>query len=321
MFTYSVSDGETSDTGVVTVTVTGVNDAPTINTPGSQQHALGSVVSLQLSGNDVDGDELQFSATGLPAGLTIGVGGLISGTVTTAGTFDVVATVSDGTAEAKASFKWTVQDTLALVNPGPQVNFERDRVQLKIDAVLPARDSESADLVGDDDSLDDDYDDYDGRFRSRPRLRFYAKGLPRGLKIHKRTGIIHGRLDDRSAGIYQVVVWARLGDKKALTAFLWTVRPFNHPPQIREIDNQIDRLGERVELDLRILDRDGQELTVTIEGLPEGLRYDAEEGAILGRISTTNAPGEYEVTITVSDGTTETTASFEWIVRALSGRW
>ena len=320
-FSYRVSDGEATDTATVTIDVTAANDAPSITSPGSQQHAIGSAVSLQIVAKDVDGDDLAFSATGLPDGLSIGESGLISGTVSVAGSFDVTVTVSDDTAQAQATFRWTVQDKLSLVSPGPQVNMERDRVQLQIQAVLPARDRDSADLNGDDDQLDDDYDDYDRRFRMRPRLRFYASGLPRGLKIHKRTGIIHGRLDDRSAGIYQVVVWARLGETKASTSFLWTVRPFNYPPQIRDIDDQVDRLGERIELDLRIRDRDDETLTVTVEGLPEGLRYDAEEGAIVGRIATTNSAGEYTVVIKVSDGSTETTATFDWIVRALKGSW
>jgi large repetitive protein len=320
-FSYRVSDGEATDTATVTIDVTAANDAPSITTPGPQQHAIGSAVSLQIVAKDVDGDELSFTAAGLPGGLSISDSGLVSGTVNVAGAFDVTVTVSDATTDATATVSWTVQDKLSLVNPGPQASMERDRVQLQVQAVLPARDRDAADLNGDDDQLDDDYDDYDRRFRSRPRLRFYATGLPRGLKIHKRTGIIHGRLDDRSAGIYPVVVWARLGEAKASTSFMWTVRPFNYPPQIRDIDDQVDRAGDRIELDLRIRDRDDESLTVTVEGLPEGLRYDAEEGAIVGRISRTDGAGEYTVVVKVSDGTTETTATFDWIVRALKGSW
>jgi VCBS repeat-containing protein len=319
-FLYRVSDGEATDTATVAITVTAVNDAPSLTNPGPQQHAVGSVVSLQIAGSDVDGDSLAFTAAGLPEGLTISGSGLIAGTVTTGGVFTVTVTGSDGTVETAASFKWTVQDKLALVNPGPQVNYERDRVQLPIQAVLPTRDGDAG-LTGDDDNLDDDYDDYDRRFRPRPRLRFYAKGLPRGLKIHKRTGVIHGRLDDRSAGLHQAVVWARFGEEKAFTMFVWTVRPFNNPPQIRDIDDQMDRAGDRIDLDLKIKDRDSDTLTVTVEGLPEGLSYDAEEGAIVGRISRTDGAGEYTIVITVSDGVTETTATFDWIVRALKGGW
>jgi hypothetical protein len=316
-----VSDGQTTDTGTVTIAVNAVNDAPAITNPGPQQHAVGTVVSLQVAASDADGDSLTFTAAGLPGGLAMSATGLISGTVNAGGSFEVIVTAADGIAEAQASFTWTVQDTLALVNPGSQVNTERDRVQLQIEAVLPALDRETADLSSADEGLDDDYDDYDRRFRPRPRLRFYAKGLPRGLKIHKRTGIVHGRLDDRSAGIYQVLVWARFGDEKAFTSFMWTVRGFNYPPEIRDVDDQKDRAGESVELDLHIRDRDDKELTVTVEGLPDGRRYDAEEGAIVGSISRTEEAGEYAVTVTVSDGQTETTATFDWIVRALKGSW
>ena len=53
---------------------------------------------------------LTYSATGLPAGLSIGSStGLISGTPTTAGTSSVTVTATDGTgAKGAASFTWTV---------------------------------------------------------------------------------------------------------------------------------------------------------------------------------------------------------------------
>ncbi len=42
-------------------------------------------------------DTLTFSASGLPPGLTISTGGLISGAPTTAGTYPVSISVFDGT--------------------------------------------------------------------------------------------------------------------------------------------------------------------------------------------------------------------------------
>ena len=76
-------------------------------------------MSLQLAASDPDGNPLTYSATGLPAGLGINPNtGLISGTLTftSAGTYTVTATASDGAATDSKAFSWTVTD----VPPGPE---------------------------------------------------------------------------------------------------------------------------------------------------------------------------------------------------------
>jgi hypothetical protein len=71
-FTWTVS----AATGGNTVTVTN---------PGSQTGTVGTAVSKQISATDsASGQTLTYSATGLPAGLSISSSGLISGTPTTA---------------------------------------------------------------------------------------------------------------------------------------------------------------------------------------------------------------------------------------------
>ena len=58
------------------------NQAPVVTNPGDQTSAEGAVVTLSIAANDPDGDDLTFSATGLPLGLTIDAGtGVVSGTV------------------------------------------------------------------------------------------------------------------------------------------------------------------------------------------------------------------------------------------------
>src|SRR5262249_22503784 len=48
-----------------------LNSAPTITNPGSQNGRVGTAVDLAISAADVNGDTLTYSATGLPAGLSI----------------------------------------------------------------------------------------------------------------------------------------------------------------------------------------------------------------------------------------------------------
>jgi Putative Ig domain len=91
-----------STTGGNTVTVT---------SPGSQTGTVGTAVSLQIEASDsASGQTLTYTATGLPAGLSISSStGLISGTPTTAATSSVVVTAKDTTgASGTASFSWTI---------------------------------------------------------------------------------------------------------------------------------------------------------------------------------------------------------------------
>ena len=80
----------------------------TVNNPGSQSSTVGTAVSLTVSGSDSAGKSLTFSATGLPAGLSISSAGVISGTPTTAATSSVTVTASSGTASGSATFSWVV---------------------------------------------------------------------------------------------------------------------------------------------------------------------------------------------------------------------
>ena len=99
------------------VTVTGTapppNQAPTLTQPANQTHAEGTSVSVQLVASDPDGNPLTYSATPLPASLSVNpTSGLISGTLTftSAGTYTVTATASDGALSNSKTFTWTVTD-------------------------------------------------------------------------------------------------------------------------------------------------------------------------------------------------------------------
>ena len=83
----------------------------TVTNPGNQTGTVGTPVSLQIQATDsASGQTLTYSATGLPAGLSINSSsGLISGTPSTAGTSNVTVTAKDTTnASGSASFTWTI---------------------------------------------------------------------------------------------------------------------------------------------------------------------------------------------------------------------
>ncbi|HEY1308145.1 MAG TPA: putative Ig domain-containing protein [Vicinamibacterales bacterium] len=85
------------------------NRYPALSNPGPQSATVGQSVSLQLVGSDPDGQAVTYSATNLPAGLTLSAStGFISGAGTTAGTYSVNANVSDGILTASQIFNWTM---------------------------------------------------------------------------------------------------------------------------------------------------------------------------------------------------------------------
>jgi hypothetical protein len=94
-----------------TIGATGTGNTVTVTNPGTQAGTVGTAASLQIHASDsATGQTLSYTATGLPAGLSISSStGRISGTPTTAGSSSVTATATDGTgAKGTATFTWTI---------------------------------------------------------------------------------------------------------------------------------------------------------------------------------------------------------------------
>ena len=86
------------------------NRYPVLTNPGNQSSTVGQSISLQLQGSDPDGQPVSYTATGLPAGISLMAStGFIAGIGTTAGTFSVTARVSDGILSSTSqTFTWTM---------------------------------------------------------------------------------------------------------------------------------------------------------------------------------------------------------------------
>lgn len=93
------------------------NEAPTVVAPPDPVGVRGVSVSLFVQASDPEGDALTFSASGLPAGLSIHPEtGQILGTPIASGVHAVTVTVTDTSAASDAAgFLWTVQDPLELL--------------------------------------------------------------------------------------------------------------------------------------------------------------------------------------------------------------
>ena len=85
-------------------------DTVTVTSPGNQVTYVGGRLKLAMHGSSSAGKALTWSATGLPAGLTIASAtGLISGKPTTVNTYSPVVKAADATpASGTAAFGWTI---------------------------------------------------------------------------------------------------------------------------------------------------------------------------------------------------------------------
>jgi endo-1,4-beta-xylanase len=172
----------------------------TVTNPGARTGTVGTAASLQISATDsAAGQTLTFSATGLPAGLTISSSGLISGTPTTSGTSNVTVTARDGTgATGSASFTWTISggtgNTVTVTNPGARTGTVGTAASLQISATDSA---------------------------AGQTLTFSATGLPAGLTISS-SGLISGT--PTTAATSNVTVTARDGTgATGAASFTWTI--------------------------------------------------------------------------------------------------
>lgn len=89
---------------------TGINALPVINAISDQTSNEGDNVSLLIQATDSDLDPITFSASNLPAGVSISSTGLISGVVASGsiGSYTVTVNASDGTGSSMSVFQWTI---------------------------------------------------------------------------------------------------------------------------------------------------------------------------------------------------------------------
>ncbi len=119
-YTIMVGDSSASPqlSGTLAVTSTSVNTV-TVTNPGGMSSMVGASAPLAISAKDsASGQTLTYSASGLPAGLSINPStGQITGSASGAGTSTVTVTATDGTgASGSTTFVWT---TSAPTTTGP----------------------------------------------------------------------------------------------------------------------------------------------------------------------------------------------------------
>ncbi len=99
-----------------------------VNNPGIPAGSVGTPVSIQMTATGGNGT-YTWSAQGLPTGLTISASGLISGTPTTAGTWDTRITATSGTASSFLDLNYTIGARSGLRLARPEDRQRRLRVR------------------------------------------------------------------------------------------------------------------------------------------------------------------------------------------------
>ncbi|WP_246004382.1 tandem-95 repeat protein [Marinimicrobium koreense] len=210
-FTYTVNDdvGEPSNSATVSVTVTPVNDAPTLRGTPAASVNEGEAYSFTPTADDVDANEtLTFSVTGQPAWAEFdNTTGALTGTpgIAASGRYPgIVISVSDGDATTDlAAFSIEVID----VNNVPTIGGMAPTTATVGQAytfTATAEDSDESDT-----------------------LTFSAAGLPGWLTLDSSTGELTGTPADDDVGSYtglQVSV-SDGAESASLAAFDLTVEP------------------------------------------------------------------------------------------------
>ena len=117
-FTYTVSSGGESDQGTVTVTVTSVNDTPTITSDATFSAAENQTAIGTVAASDVDGDTITYSISGSDITINSSSGVIAFASLPdyeTKSSYTATVTASDGTNSVTQSITVNVTD----VNEAP----------------------------------------------------------------------------------------------------------------------------------------------------------------------------------------------------------
>jgi large repetitive protein len=299
--TYTISDGRGGfSTSTVTVTVNAVNDAPVATPIAPRTNVDAAVVNVPVAGNfsDVDGNALTYSASGLPAGLSINpTTGVITGTIDRSasqlngGVYSVTVTASDGNGgTVSTTFTWTV------TNPGPTATNDTATTNEDTAVTIPVLANDS---------------DPDG-----DPLTVTSATSPNGTVVINANGTITYTPRANFNGTDTITYTISDGQGGTSTATVSvTVNSVNDAPVVdTPLPNVagLDGVAANIPVAGNFSDLDGDTLSYAATGLPAGLTINPATGVISGTIDRNASQpngGVYTVTVTASDGRGGTVSS------------
>ncbi|MDT4823459.1 Bacterial Ig domain protein [compost metagenome] len=310
-FTYTVSDGEVTDTATVVVTVQDVNDPPVIGNIPAQHAAEDSVIDFILPtdiATDLDGDVLTFTATrqggnALPNWLTFDPQTLRFTGTPPANFFGVIGltlVVSDGQATASRNFDLVIDP----VNDAPVIS-------------APFSDR----FVNEDSTFDITlqqglFSDVDGNPLTYTITLADGSPLPSWITAQHQLLRLQGRAPDNFNGSIDIKVTASDGSLTASDYFKLSVNPINDAPVLATpLADKTITTGKAFAIDIpatTFTDPDGDPLQFAAklangQALPSWMTFD-------GTKITGTAPyaqqGTMDIQILASDGTLQNSDIF-----------
>jgi len=276
--TFTVSDGDLSDNQFVTITVANTNRAPEVGFIDDKTVAEGSSLYFNVSGSDPDGDALSYEVSSLPAGATF-VDQDFNWTpeYDMAGSYDVTFVVTDGDLTDDQFVTITVTNT----NRAPELGFIGEQ---SVEEGTQLRFGVSG-------------SDPDG-----DALTYVNSAMPEGATFAGGEFVWSPGFDQ--SGEYYITFTVtdngepNLSDEETVTI---TVGNTNRPPVLGVIGNQSVDENSALAFSLTASDPDGNNLTFSADGLPEGATLD---GANFVWTPDYNQASDFEVTFrVVDDGT------------------
>ena len=277
-------------TGTGTFTFAVTNTAPTAGTIPSQTAGRNQAFALNVAAyfSDVNADALSFTATGLPAGLTISAAGAISGASTAAlGVYSVTVTASDGRGgTVSSSFTITVANSAPVAPAVPNQTATGGTAWSYTPAAF-------TDPNGD-------------------ALTYSASGLPAWMSFNAATRTFSGT--PGVTGNWTIVYTATDPSGAAASTSFVVTTPSAPPVYNGTLTTQVAAPGVAFTYTVpagAFTDPNGDALTYSADGngvaLPSWLSFNAATRTFTG---TPSAAGSWTIRVMASDGTSTVSGTF-----------
>jgi PGF-pre-PGF domain-containing protein len=234
-----------------------VNRAPVLAAVEDQELNETESIQINLIATDMDGDDLTYSTDASFGTLT---GNVFSWTPTynDAGTYTIQFSVTDG--------KYTTSKTATI-----KVN-NMDRAP-ELEAIDNKAIDENSILEFTVSAIDPDGD----------KITYSVAGLPSGAAFDVNTGVFSWTPSTEAAGNYQVTFIAEangLSDSESITI---TVGDIGSAPQLDPSGNKNLNENELLEFVISATDPEGDAITYSVAGLPEGAMFDTSTRTFIWR--------------------------------------
>gem|GEM_PF-4243335 len=255
-----------------------LNRPPVLDPIGNKVINEGQLLQFTISGSDLDGDVLTFSASNLPSGASFNPASRIFSWIPgfqQAGIYHVTFTVSDGRLSDSETITITVLNVNQppdLLNPGNKQINEGQLLQFSLQASDP-----------------------DGN-----ALTFSSSNLPAGATLSS-SGLFSWVPGFNQAGSYVVTFSVTDGSASDSETIVINVHNVNRPPVLDPISNKVVFEGDLLQFTINGSDPDGDNIAFSASNLPSGASFNAATRTFSWTPGF-NQAGSYNVTFSVSDG-------------------